>query len=296
LSSANEAPRLPWSGQASRDGLQRLLFSSQNSSLGLEFLEAVVQNASMIASQLIGIESRHEHSCIIEQERLVMCSRSRRAWQEAVTSGPNIESIKQDRQMNLIGRRLTNQSWISTLSRDMMMYDKHGPLDLILYDDNHEEIRKWARNRIREMKAREMEVRLSNWCHSPTEPRLKDVLMPNELAALASRLSQLTNIGQASRGSNRHPESGITPRIALLSVGQLTNDLSEAIVRCCSPQNFLSTSLFMFWACDEIQRFPLLWRGNVRAELSSIGKALLRHYVACAIAVCKMPLTIPASF
>ena len=46
----------------------------------------------------------------------------------------------------------------------------------------------------------------------------------------------------------------ISPTNAYQSVYQVIDDLSEAISRCDSLQNYLSTSLFIFWAADELYR------------------------------------------
>lgn len=72
-------------------------------------------------------------------------------WKKASTTAPTVEELKTEANLLPLGEKISSQKLAELVGR-MMMFDKHGPLDLILYHDSHEEIHKWARNQIREKK------------------------------------------------------------------------------------------------------------------------------------------------
>ncbi len=163
----------------------------------------------------------------------------------------------------------------------MMLYDKHGPLDLILYSDNREERRKWARNRIREMKIGDASARLLRWEPEIRQPEARHILSVRQLyyqgqsllaIASAARTNGLSEVRQSDTEM-------MTREDAFLSIHQLVQDLMDATKRCYSIQNFLSTSLFLFWCTDEL--LAVLKINSSR--LYVIGGKLIRHYIATAV-------------
>ena len=202
-------------------------------------------------------------------------------WYAAVTAAPDIEEIKRNHQDNPFGRDLTRDEFLAVLGRNMMFYDKYGPLDLILYADNHEESRKWARNRIREMKLCEMDARLLPWAPELRQPQLEDILLPEDLIGIAWNLIQCIDRLTSAERTTAMIDDATPPDIALRSMRQLLNDLAEAFTRCHSFQTFLSTSLFLFWSCDELFQI----RMSLPDGLRPLGGRLLRHYIATAILV-----------
>lgn len=164
-----------------------------------------------------------------------------------------------------------------------MFFDKHGPLDLILYEDAHEEIRKWARNRIREMKVERLSERLEKWKPYIQQPQKTQLLTPKELQFLAIKLTKYINQIPNSKKIKAKLDSieTISSKDAYRSIQQLIEDLGESIVRCDTRQTFLSTSLFLFWAVDEL----LSLNDNNNLELMSMGEPLLSNYIATAILI-----------
>ncbi len=77
-----------------------------------------------------------------------------------------------------------------SLTTQMMTFDKHGPLDLILFSDNHEEIRKWARNQIREMKIGDLKQRMErDWARHLEQPSEENILSTADLNGMARSLA-----------------------------------------------------------------------------------------------------------
>jgi hypothetical protein len=68
----------------------------------------------------------------------------------------------------------------------------------------------------------------------------------------------------------------------LLSLSQLSFDLGEALGRCESLQGFRTTSLFLYWAFDEV--YELLGKSSptpsLQEEMNEMAQSLLQHYVA----------------
>ena len=64
----------------------------------------------------------------------------------------------------------------------------------------------------------------------------------------------------------------------ILSLRQLLVDLGEGITRCELPETYISTSLYMFWAADELIRSYL--KPSDKEEARKEGRTLLWNYVA----------------
>lgn len=247
------------------------------------FMEAITASASDIANKLREIKSGGTGTSLIDNDKKVLSTTEVLEWKKAAASAPAIEDLKLHHRTFPHGEMLTADRFAREVGPSMMLYDKHGPLDLILYEDNHEESRKWARNRIREMRLDRMRDRLRPWMPELRQPTLPDILTVDELADAADRLTDyIDSITEIQRQSGYvDPWDRISPRSAYRSLRQLATDLGEAIRRCYSPQNFLSTSLFLFWVYDETIRL-----GSIRDEtLESRGGCLLRHYIATTILI-----------
>jgi hypothetical protein len=65
----------------------------------------------------------------------------------------------------------------------------------------------------------------------------------------------------------------------LISIERLARDLGEAVSRPYSFQNLLSTSLFIFWALDELAELAFVPPDRIRVA----GEAVLRHYLVLAL-------------
>ena len=261
--------------------LDQYLYGYQDDFFVRGFLDAVLKCAGEIATKLAQLGSYTSGSVVVDQDRLKLSPDRLKLWYAAVTAAPDIEEIKRNHQDNPFGRDLTRDEFLAVLGRNMMFYDKYGPLDLILYADNHEESRKWARNRIREMKLCEMDARLLPWAPELRQPQLEDILLPEDLIGIAWNLIQCIDRLTSAERTTAMIDDATPPDIALRSMRQLLNDLAEAFTRCHSFQTFLSTSLFLFWSCDELFQI----RMSLPDGLRPLGGRLLRHYIATAILV-----------
>jgi hypothetical protein len=261
----------------------RCLLGYQDYTISQKFVGMILRNANNIGLKISEIFASEKGTVIVNQEQKILSPNELEEWKTIATSAPEIEDLKKQKQKFPFGQKLTLEEFMTLLGNSMMLYDKHGPLDLILYEDNHEEIRKWARNRIREMRHDHMNARLRKWAQKVKQPVVDDVLSPDELVMIAHQMIQfIDGLNSSQRKSARMDEwERISPENAYRSVRQLIEDLAEAIARCYSLQNFLSTSLFLFWSCDELCQ---LQSTPINGPMS-VGGKLLRHYVATAILV-----------
>jgi hypothetical protein len=191
-------------------------------------------------------------------------------WFHAVTRAPEVEDIKRMRGDPKARESVAIAVVPQVLARDMMLFDKHGPLDLILYADSREEVRKTARNRIREMSVEDMERRLGRWCREVERPTLAQILNNEDIAAIAFAVAN-----EAAQAASRASKRGRLLR----SVECLAIDLAEAVCRPYSIQNLLSTSLFVFWSVDELIELEAVTFEQVAEK----GRRLLGHYTALAV-------------
>jgi len=155
------------------------------------------------------------------------------------------------------------------------------PLDLILYHDSHEEIRKWARNQIREKKSDDVNERLVvHWMPQVEQPSKDHLLTPEQIKELTEQLAAVVEELQALNAPIVLREcEKITHVNAYRSVRQLMLDLGESITRCENCQAFLSTSLFIYWACDMLMGLLVSHDSHIQV----IGNKLLANYLSTTI-------------
>ena len=261
-------------------GLEQLLLGYQDKDSAPVFMKALLESIDEITGKLQEIADPGSPTVTLKIEEKKMDPDQISQWRKIATDAPTIEELKARDQHFPLGN-ISQSDLMPILSNSLMFYDKHGPLDLILYYDSHEESRKWARNRIREMHLKDLQDRLEAWMseiHSPTQ---EDLLTPHQITGitlkLLARIKGLSD-GEIAQGHVDAYEK-ISPKNAYQSVNQLIDDLTETISRCDSLQNFLSTSLFVFWATDELYRLL----GANDPEIKELGGVLLRNYIATAI-------------
>ena len=260
--------------------LNSYLFGYHDASSNNGFIQALADNASQIGVKLHELTNVDCSAQVIPQRVKELSTAELEQWKEITTSAPTVESLKMSGDYLPLGATLTQQR-LCPLLIQMMMFDKHGPLDLILYNDSHEEIRKWARNRIREMRPARLEERLNHWVNSLQQPSMDRLLTPEDLQKLANLMvASIDNTAEETvREIDLDKVEKISAQDAYRSMRQLIVDLGEAVTRCDNRQTFLSTSLFLFWACDELSKFQ---HDNV-PDLQQIGRQLFNHYFSMAI-------------
>lgn len=236
---------------AEAGSLIHLLMGKHSENTEKHFIAAILATTKVIAEKIIELSAPNIPGTKIIPLPTRILSEELEKWKTTVTSAPTVEEIKIKSAYFQLGAELTPE-----LLTEMMKYDKHGPLDLILYGDGHEEIRKWARNRIREMPMSRLENRVQqifSW-DLITAPSVSALLSPLVLQKIAKDLVCFIDGLPTQNKAYLDKSEKITSEVAYRSLRQLIDDLGEAIVRCTSRQVFLSTSLFLFWANDELSR------------------------------------------
>lgn len=255
-----------------------------------DFLAFLREEALAMGDKLDEISAGEKGTRVLNPVLQPLDPEERDRWITVATEAPEIEDIKLEKQRVPFGQWVPLREFLDVLAREMMFFDKHGPLDLILYADGHEEVRKWARNRIREMKVDVLEQRIKSWARALRSPKASDLLSPLTLRGLALEAARW--IGGAVQAAPRNagtaderpdalgPHEAISPDRAYRSLEQLIGDLGEAANRAYSVQNLTSTSLFLFLAINESM---LLRPGDVPARIRESARRLLRHYIAMAL-------------
>ena len=157
------------------------------------FLDTIFQDSAIIGAKIAEVMSAGGGAVVIDQDLMELPPKQMQKWYATMAAAPEIAEMKSRSKNSLLGQKITREQLLATLCRDMMIYDRLGPLDLVLCADNHEESQKWARKRFREMKLDRMEDRLLKWTADLRQPRLEDLLVPEELAG--GLLGSLSDVG-----------------------------------------------------------------------------------------------------
>ena len=263
---------------SANNNLLSLLMGKHSDNTEDKFINAVLDNIKAIGEKIENINLSNGNTKIIPFSARILDKDELKKWKSAVTSAPTVEEIKIKNGFFKMGDILSHE-----LLTEMIRYDKHGPLDLILYSDGHEEIRKWARNRIREMPTARLENRLEKFLewNLTTELQASNLLTLDELRKISNELIKLIDETPIEIKENSYLDSNekISRIDAYRSVRQLIDDLGEAITRCASRQAFLSTSLFLFWASDELSRLLAGPNDKPDQHLTDISGKLLSNYI-----------------
>jgi hypothetical protein len=261
--------------------LNNFLFGDNDGQAREEFIEALSSEASEIATLIVQLSDTTAKNGGVQKvalHELRLSAKEVEIWKEAITKAPTLEKLKIQKYEFPKSSQIAFSDFVK-LIENWMSFDKHSPLDLILYCDNHEEIRKWARKRIREMDAKQLSSRLKVWIQQIPQPNINHILSPREMCEISLQLVEIISRSQIGNHVLLDKNEQIDFQKARQSIIQLLNDLAEAIIRCENRQIFLATSLFVFWSCDlacEIQ--------NQKTSIfRSIGSKLLSHYIVCAI-------------
>jgi hypothetical protein len=190
-------------------------------------------------------------------------------WRTEAASAPIIEGQKRRTLSRLKGRRLNAREFIDFVAVDLMGHDLAALLDLKLYQDTREELRKKSRKMLRELPSWERRNRLSKYQGVLQHLGTSDILTRNALGRIALAAGRRC----ASAAQRR---CDIPNRGPLASLGQLLSDLGEASFRTYSLQCFVSTNLMVLLAFDEAVRLGTL----ATARDGPTAATLARSYVA----------------
>ncbi len=261
--------------------LNSFLFGQHGAGTDDQFLAALTANSADIAAIMDKLHEGTDGAELVSQHKRKLSDTELERWKGTSTHAPTVEELKMDKHLVPLSTELSKEEFTDTLSK-MMLFDKHGPLDLILYSDSHEEIRKWSRNQIREMRVDRLNTRLAEWTSDLEQPNPAHLLTARQLRNMANELASIAEEEIALGNSAMlDPHEKISQTDAFRSIRQLSVDLGEAIVRCENRQKFLSTSLFIFWACDTLSRL----QSTPNARVRELGNQLLANYIATGILV-----------
>jgi hypothetical protein len=269
-------------GIVDRSPLNQFILGAHGGDSNEEFLAALTSESDQIRSLLEHLEEDEAVQEVIRPEARELSADRIGQWMHTSTEAPTVEALKIKEHFVPLHEELSQGEFVALVEK-MMVFDKHGPLDLILFSDSHEEIRKWARNQIREINIGEMQQRVEgDWAGHLEQPAEENILSTAELDSLAQELAAIARRHQAA-GTPIHlrEREKISRDDAYRSVHQLMLDLGESITRCEDRQAFLSTSLFLFLAADTLMRF----QDPRDREIEMIGKRLLNHYVSTGILI-----------
>lgn len=251
--------------------LNHFLFEDCTDKTDKDFVNSLAEHAIDIARMIERLDEPEDSAKIIEHHHLVqMTPSSIETWKKIITEAPDIEQTKKNAHYLPLNREMPQEAFIDMLV-NMIMLDKHGTLDLIFYNDNHEQIRQASRIKIREKKQDQIAAILQHWKEAIEQPSSHHLLSPKKLQEIALRLVEKAIFWI---------ESGKLQQESLPqchSLIQFLLDLGEAITRADHRQTFLTTCLFLFLANDELLR---LFNDS---EFTQTGQQLLANYIATAI-------------
>ncbi|OBT69080.1 hypothetical protein VE03_01422 [Pseudogymnoascus sp. 23342-1-I1] len=285
LSADNPGSLLPDSGKfTDTECLSDFVFGYQNASSMLRFKQLLLKEASQIKSKISEIFSPLSDATLVKGKHLTLSGEALRSWRETVVNAPSTTAIKLGRNNFLYDARnsISKEQLVNKLAA-VMGYDKHGLLDLILYQDGHEEARKPARKLIWTMKQKDLARNLGTWLPAIVgyKFRIDDVVEPELLRYKANTVANLVREElDAKETSDNNPD---TQRYIMLhAFDQLLVDLGESVTRCEKVETYIVTNLFLFWTINQV--LPMLkWSARTEAILNAV--VFLRAYIASVLMV-----------
>jgi hypothetical protein len=265
--------------------LDELLLGYQDNDTSERFMSLLLAECSKIEDAILAISDPSAYMTLVDTSKLIMGKSALRKSRENVVNAPSSSSVKLSRRLF---RFTTNdcvclEPLIERLA-SAMSFDKHGLLDLILYEDGHEEIRKPARRQIISMPTETISRRLAPWSEILEEPSFASsrVLPPAELQSAAHEI-----LGLIARQSDipvcatEHREAcSVRDDPLFRSFLQLLVDLSESVVRCELVETYITTVLMMFWTLDHL--LPFL-QSEVKEKTKAAAELFLRTYMASVV-------------
>ncbi|KAM0139994.1 hypothetical protein ACHAO1_002531 [Botrytis cinerea] len=252
------------------------LFGHQDKNSMEEFLDILSSESPRIEEKLDHLFKSTHPNTILELDPLELKGEKISAWRDTVVDAPTPLKYKYDRKLILSGAEFSSIEEYAAI----MMYDKCGLLQMLLYQDGHEEIRKPARKIVSERKIKPL-IELLMPCvpqlytSSFTENGLID---PKTMGTMCDAVAAVAN-------NLEMPEikaECVGPQKIYKSLTRLMMDLEEATVRCESVETHLATSLFLFLTAEEIYSHL---KESDQIALRSIVAAFLKNYVASLLLV-----------
>jgi len=225
------------------------------------FLEALTQQKDRLFSKMTEVETRGN---LIPTASLRMDVPETFEWLIDLGMTPSVEETKP---------RLNDSEFASKAFAERLLivsdFDRHVDLDLSLYPDRRELIRKQLRNRIRE-------TPIEKFIQRPITRRRFDGLVSSRLtvtlgAAPALAVDILSALPTVSRVS-----SGVEE---LRGIDQLVSDICDALIRSSAVQDIRSHLAFLHWTLDELLE-GIRGVASLKADLEKMN-LLASRVLAC---------------
>ncbi|KUL81625.1 hypothetical protein ZTR_10604 [Talaromyces verruculosus] len=210
-----------------------ILMGYQNGTEVDVFCSLIGLQASAIESKIMEILNKDHKSILVDTDNLTLSRERFDCWRNTVINAPSAMRLKFE-ESNYISYDRDSIPYDVLVNKlaAAMAYDKHGLLDLIIYIDGHEEIRKPARKSIWTMSKENIAQIVASWAPAIENYKFTtaDLQIPALLQHKANEVSRLLeesfpNVDFASAGSNEEEQQ-------LTSAHQLIGDLGESIRRC----------------------------------------------------------------
>ncbi|KAK0620997.1 hypothetical protein B0T14DRAFT_538189 [Immersiella caudata] len=262
-----------------------LLLGYQDGSQVGQFCRIIGSRARKIESKMAELLDENHEASLVDTAQLTLSGEKLQRWREIIVNAPFSTQLKLEagHYLSFAGGSISRRLLVEKLA-GAMAYDKHGLLDLIIYHDGHEEIRKPARKSIWTMpKQRIAEIIDSRWLTAVEGYRftMADVRPPAVLQQSAYEVARLLReafsdtVNFAVESIDRHQQQ-------LSSAHQLIVDLGESLTRCEKVETYITTNLFLFFITDQI--LPFMDR-ELAQRVDSNASAFLRAYIACVLVV-----------
>jgi hypothetical protein len=250
------------------------------------FCSLISAQAPAIEDKITDILDQSHHSTLVDTAQLRLSGEKLQRWRETTLHAPSATRLKFEagKYLSFNGASIGRDLLLDKLAGSMA-YDKHGLLDLIIYADGHEEVRKPARKSIWTMSEEKIRDLLASWLQAVEAYKFTtaDVQRPATLQEKAHELSLLLqeNLPDVASSTAIDRETSEVDR-RLISAHQLIVDLGESITRCEKVETYITTNLFLFLITDQV--LPAL-SGAARQRAAELGIDFLRAYIACVLMV-----------
>lgn len=267
------------------ESIADILLRYQNGTQVEQFYSLIRDKASDIESKISDILDDGHQSILVDTTKLTLSGEKLQRWREITLNAPSATQLKFEGRnyISFAGDSISRDLLIEKLAA-AMAYDKHGLLDLIIYMDGHEEIRKPARKSVWTMSKERIASILTAWLPAVEGYKFTtaDVQDPALLKRKAHKVAHLIrenfstiNFEQSDRGASKEEQQ-------LSSAHLLLFDLGESIARCEKVETYITTNLFIFFIIDQIiPSFDWALRQKVIATCA----IFLRAYIACVLVV-----------
>jgi hypothetical protein len=270
--------------------LIEFLVGHQDENSNDEFLELLKSESPRIELKLQELFHATHPSKLIDIASLALKGEKLTQWRNAVVDASTPQTHKYNANLHLSKVDFSNIEALTENLAAIMDYDKHCNLQMILYEDGREEIRKPGRKIIGEMKKDAITKRLQPWMSELRSGSfsLQDLVEPKTLRVMCDAVASLSkNLAQSFDSKVKKVKAKVHEHVVgekkiFMSLSRLMMDLGEAIMRCDGVEAFVATSLFLFWTSEEI--FSHLCESE-RVIFRFVLVAFLRNYVATVLLV-----------